>query len=523
MDAENIEQIQDIEALRSIAANALQTIKERTDVLALKESELQEKTHRIQTLEEYIRLIQRKRFAPKSEVHPGQTDFFDLLDEAELIQSVEPIEDTDTEVSRKNKSKPGRRKLPDHLPRVKIYHDLPESEKTCGCGCQLKAIDDVISEQLEIIPQSIQVIQHCRKKYVCTGCEGQVVTAPLPPQPIPKSNASPSTLAHVIVAKFLDGLPLYRQERAFERLGTDISRATLANWVIQASELVIPLMNLIQEHILAGSIIQADETTIQVLKEPGYSPTGKKYMWVLLGGSPEQPAISFEYNPSRGQQVPLQLLEGYEGYLQTDGYAGYNQVCLVEAITRLACWDHVRRKFKEARDAEPKTVSAKHSKSEQALMLIRKLYKIERRIKDYSPEQKKAIRQNESIPQLKKIHAWMTELIPQVTPKSLLGKALHYTKKLWDALIVYCQDGRLDISNQAAENSIRPFAIARKNFLFADTSKGAHASARLYSLIMNAKLNGLNPYLYLKHVFKELPAAETVEDIEKLLPWRVAL
>ena len=263
-----------------------------------------------------------------------------------------------------------------------------------------------------------------------------------------------------------------------------------------------------------------DETRIQVLKEPGASPTGDKYMWVTLGGEPNRQSVLFEYDPSRSEKVPLRLLDGFSGgYLQSDGYAGYNAVCKKYKLTSLGCWDHARRKFKDAQVAQPKKANNKVSKADMALSYINKLYVIERNIKSLSANEKHQARQKQSIPILNKLKKWLDVQRPKVVKDSLTGKAMTYLHNQWDKLTVYCEDGRLSISNILAENAIRPFAVGRKAWLFADSPAGAHASGVHYSLIETAKLNGLEPYRYLNAVFKALPYADTVEKLEALLPW----
>ena len=268
----------------------------------------------------------------------------------------------------------------------------------------------------------------------------------------------------------------------------------------------------------------ADETRIQVLKEPGRPATSKKYTWVTLGGPPEQPSVLFEYDPSRGQEVPLRLLDGFHGYLQTDGYASYNEVCRINNITQLGCWDHARRKFKEAVDAQPKPNKGKphrKTKADHFLRLINKLYRIEREIKVLSAAEKFQQRCKRSRLILDEIKKYLGDNQHKVPKDGLTGKAMTYLSNQWDKLMIYCTNGDLAISNVLAENAIRPFVIGRKAWLFSDTTKGAQASAIHYSLIETAKANGLEPYSYLTQVLKALPYADTVEKLEALLPWNI--
>ena len=498
-----------------------------------KEKALAKKTKKIELLEEYLRVLKAKQFGRSSERHISDAQV-SLFNEAEQLDEssaeYEAVEDPSAADSsssdpspRTTTRKPGRCRFPDSLPRHKVYHELDADKKQCECGCELDAFDEVISEQLGIIPAALYVIQHCRKKYRCCQCkENPPVTAPLPPQPFPKSNASPELMAYIVISKFLDGLPFYRQEAIWKRINIELPRATQANWSIAGGNLAQPLVNLLREHQQQGRVMHIDETPVQVLKEPDKPPDGKKYFWVTAGGPDETPIILFHYHPSRGSDVAHALLDGCQGTVISDDWSVYSKVCETLHLTHIACNDHARRRFDEALKAEPKkkkTIGL--SKAEMGLNYYKKLYAVERRIKTVSPEEKYHIRQQESVPIWKSFIEWIEKHIHRVTPESKLGKALHYTYKLKDKLSYYCEDGTLPISNQKAENAIRPFAIARKNFLFYDTPRGASASANLYSLIMTAKSYGLDPFYYLAYVFKQLPLATTVEQIEALLPWRV--
>lgn len=361
-----------------------------------------------------------------------------------------------------------------------------------------------------------------RKKYVCPACENWIETAPLPPQPIPKSNASPGLLSHVVTAKYQNALPLYRQETILSRSGIDLPCNTLARWMVKSGELIQPLLNLLEDTMLAYPILHCDETSVQVLKEPDKAPTSKSYMWVRVSGPPTQPVRLFHYADSRRGEVASTLLAGYEGYLQTDDYAGYNSAGENRGIIQLGCWAHARRKFIEAQKASAGK-NKKAGKADMAVSLIGKLYAIEKKIKNESVEASHQIRQQESVPQLQKIRTWLDKAILGALPKSLLGKAIAYLDKNWSKLTIYVKDGRLNIDNNPAENAMRPFVIGRKNWLFSATVPDAKSSANLYSLIETAKANQLDPYKYLRHIFTELPKSETVNQIEALLPWNVEL
>jgi len=493
-------------------------------LLLEKQSLLQEQQQRIKLLEDYIRLQKQKRFGPSSEAAPGQGELFD---EAEQLLEEEQQQASSAEVpcapASTPKKKAGRKPLSKDLPRIDIIHDLSDEEKHCQCGTELKPIGEQVSEQLDIVPMKIQVLRHIRKKYACPCCEQGVITAALPPQPIPKSHASPGLLAHVAVSKYADALPLYRQSTILERFDGQITRTTLANWMIQAGQLIQPLFNLLQDNLLDGQYVHCDETTVQVLKEPNKSAQSHSYMWVRVSGDADKRIILYHYADSRSAKVAQSLLKDFSGYLQSDGYSGYNSVGDTEQVTAIGCWAHARRKFIEAEQSQPNQVknANKMNKTKMALNYIAKLYAIEQKIKDLPPDKRTEHRQLYSDPILDELKRWLEKTKSKVPPQTLLGKALTYLDNQWGKLIVYTQDGRLAIDNNIAENAIRPFVVGRKNWLFANSQRGATASANLYSLIETAKANGLEPYAYVKRVFTDLPKATTVEQIEKLLPWEI--
>jgi transposase len=482
-------------------------------------------------LQETIRLLLHKRFGAKSEKYPaGQSDLFNEAEAyAEDSDGPESLLPTTAEADLSAvapapatpSAKRGRKALPTGLPRTDIVHDLPVEQRYCNEGHALVVIGEEVSEQLDIIPAKIQVLRHIRKKYACPCCGAGVKTAPVPPQPIPKSNASAGLLAYIVTAKFLDALPLYRQSKQFQRIGVYLPRATLASWMIRCGGLVQALCNLMQEQLNRYPIQQMDETTVQVLKEDGKAATSLSYMWVQRGGPPEQPVIRFSYSPSRSQEVADQLLLDFQGILQTDGYAGYLTPCAKNGLRHAGCWAHVRRKFDEALKAQDPKATAKAGKASEALVTIQALYRIEKAIKDLPVADKLQIRQQKAVPILNAMKDWLDTSLTRVPPSTLTGKALTYLSNQWPTLTVYCEDGHLDIDNNAIERAIRPFVIGRNNWMFSDTVKGVNASANLYSLVETAKLNGLEPYRYLHHVFNELPKAQTLEDIEQLLPWNV--
>jgi transposase len=467
---------------------------------------------RIQQLEELIRTLRHRQFGASSEQVPAEQER--LFDEVQAAVEAEP-EATAVRGHTRRRSH-GRPRLSDDLPRVEVIHDLSEAEKICTeHGCALTPIGEQTSEQLEFIPAEVQVIRHVCKKYTCPQCEGHVVTAKKPPQPIPKSVATPGLLAWIAVSKYVDALPLYRQCAIFDRLGFDIDRTTLANWMIQCGQLLQPLVNLLWDALREQPYVHMDETTVQVLAEPGRTPQSKSYMWVSAAGPPGSAVVLFHYEASRGGGVPRRLLGDYEGALIVDGYEAYDAVCREQGLKRLGCWAHARRKFVEAQRLQPK---GKTGKSDQALSLIGKLYRIERTLKDQDTATRLRERQDQAQPVIDKLRAWLDRSLPRTAPSTALGKALTYLDRQWPRLIGYLDDGAYPIDNNRAENAIRPFVIGRKNWLFSQSTRGAAASANLYSLIETAKANGLEPCAYLRHIFTQLPKAQNVEDISALLP-----
>jgi transposase len=518
------------------SAGLLLEIDELIRTVESKSEVISKQSKHIAILEEALRLSKIKRFAPSSE-QSQQTSLFDEAEneadsdnEAELDRDLdsetEPLSHPDqSSAPAKAKKKPGRKPFSDKLPREQVFIYLSDEEKQ-------GAIDTFftkVKEELDIIPAKVRVLEYMQEKAVFIDtAEGenkrQIKVAPMPKHPLGRAMGSIGLMCFVLIAKYADGLPLYRQESILSRYGGELSRATLANWVIALAKQLQPLINLMREHQHTGSVIMADETRVQVLKEPDKPVTSDKYMWVTLGGPPGEKSILFEYDPSRSGEVPLRLLDGFTGYLQTDGYAGYNAVCKKNGNSQLGCWDHARRKFKEAQDAQPKPKKGKAKKITQAdkmLSHINALYMIERQIKELSVDEKYQQRQLRSVPILNKLKIYLENNRHKIPKDSLTGKAMTYLSNQWEKLNIYCSNGELNISNILAENAIRPFVIGRKAWLFSDTPAGARASATHYSLIETAKANGLEPYAYLKQVLTALPYAESVEDIEALLPWNI--
>lgn len=498
--------------------------------LAASHADLQEKEQsyqsRIEYLEERIRLLQNELFGRKTEKLPKEDRnqlflFNEVESEKEVQDNSLPDEIIIAQHSRKKR---GRKPLPEDLPRIEVIHDLAEAEKVCDCGIHLSRIGEQVCEKLDIIPAKVRVIRHIRYKYACKSCEGiesagpTVKIAAAPVQLIPKSIATSGLLAHLLVSKFEDALPFYRQEKIFARMGIELSRATMCGWAVKVADRAKPLMALLHQEIRSGPLVNIDETPVQVLNEPGRSNTSKSYMWVYRGGDPQKPVLIYQYQPSRSGQVPLTFLKDYHGFVQTDGYSGYDLLGRQPGIRLVGCWAHVRRKFIEVIKA--KSNPKKKGHAEDALDYIGRLYTIEKQAaaSELSSEQLQHRRQDVAKPILNDFKTWLIRMSSLTPPKGLLGKAVNYTLRNWDRLIRYVEDACLRPDNNLAENAIRPFVLGRKNWLFSGHPNGAEASAAIFSLIETAKANGLKPYEYFRFLFENLPHAESEQDYKKLLP-----
>ena len=449
-----------------------------------------------------------------------------LFNEAERIAASEPErEGQRVEVRAHTRVKRGRKPLPADLPRVEVIHDIPEDQKTCGCGQPLRRIGAQSCEKLEIIPAQVRVLRHVRPKYACRACEGSgdeehpaVRMAPAVQQLIPKSIATPALVAYMLVSKFCDALPFYRQERQFQRMGVDLSRQDMANWTIQVFRRVRPLLELLRQQIRGGPVVGIDETTVQVMQEPGRANTSQSYMWVFRGGQPGTPVVDYQYHPTRSGKVPLEVLSGYQGFIQTDGYEGYNELGRQPGVKHVGCWAHVRRKFYEA-----KVVSKQTGSADEALARIERLFSLERELRgqDLTPELFVEHRREQVLPVLEKLRNWLENRQPQVPPSTLLGKAIGYAWDQWPKLVRYLDSPHLRPDNNACEQAIRPFVVGRKNWLLAGSPVGATASAGWYSLIETSKINGVEPYLYLRYILSRLLDSQNPEDYRVFLPWNV--
>jgi transposase len=492
---------------------------ELLELLLEKDCHITQQSQYIDALTEIVRILKLRQFGRKTEKLP--VDQLNLFDEATLPADVALVEQADAEIqiaSYTRKKSVGRKPIPDYLPREQCIYDLPENEKVCGCGHALTHIKDEKSEQLEIIPAKVYVIEHVRKKYACRHCEETMKTAPMPPQPIPRSIAAPGLLSHILVSKFQDHLPLHRQEQMLHRIGIDLPRSTLCLWVIRAAALLKPLLQLNQQRILSHAVAYSDETTVQVLKEPKKSIESKKYMWVFAGGPPEQFVFYYHYHHSRRHEVALDFFNSYRGYIHCDGYQAYDAVASQnENVTLVGCWYHARRKFVEI----TKLVKSKKGVAHEVLRYIALLSKIEETAKPLNAVDRHQYRITHAKPILAELHDYLTTMQPRIPPKSPLGQAVAYTLNQWPKLNNYLLDGRLEISNNRMEPAIKPFAIGRKGWLFADSVIGAEAAAIIFSFVETCKYHGVEAYDWFRYALTNIPLCQSNTELEALMPFNV--
>ena len=474
---------------------------------------------------EMIRCLQLKLYGPRSDKAApcdDQQAVLFVLDEDEVG---EPQQDEPAPRPRSTDGKPGagRKPLPEHLPRVERCLDLDPEEKLC-CGQEMERIGEDQREVLECIPAIFYVIRYIIPKYICRVCNGQecchgtVAMAETPTRILPKSSAGNSVIAEVVTNKMTDGLPGYRQTKRLERFGLTISRKTITNWLLSVAKRCHVLDKPLRQMALASGVIQMDETFFQVMGEEGRSNQTKSYMWVIR--SPASGIIYFDYHPTRASSVPQQLLEKFKGIVQTDGYKGYDFLDKTTDVVVAACWAHVRRKFSDALKSVGRRGKKRRTNcyAEEILDSIRQLYAIEKRALDLSLADRSVLRAQEAKPILATIRQSLEEHAKAFPENSLTGKAIHYTLRLWPRLVRYADNALIPIDNNGVENAIRPFAVGRKNWLFAGCPDGARAMATLYSLIETAKANHWEPYAYLRFLFDHLPNAVTAPERLRLLP-----
>jgi transposase len=408
------------------------------------------------------------------------------------------------------------RALPAHLPRETIVH-APASCTCPDCGGLLRQLGEDISELLDFIPGYFKVIRHVRPKLSCTHC-ARVIQLPAPTRPLERALPGAGLLAQVIVAKYADHCPLYRQAAIYRRCGIDLDRATLADWVGGVSRLVAPLVDALGRYVLAADKVHADDTPVPVL-EPGRGQTKTGRLWTYVrddrpSGSRDPPAVWYRYSPDRKSEHPRAHLRKFCGILQADAYSGFGVIYERGDIIEASCWAHARRKYYDIYIASRSPIAG------EAIQRIGALYAIERAIHGQAPEQRAAVREREAAPVLEQMHAWLSATLPTLSAKSNLAMAINYTLVRWTQLSRYCHDGRIEMDNNSAERSIRPLVLGRRNYLFAGSDAGGEYAANIYSLVGTALLNAMDPYLYLRHVLERI-ADYPINRIQELLPWNV--
>jgi transposase len=483
------------------------------DQTAADYSQLQE---RHAELAETLALLRRYIFGPRRERRvddPDQGHLFELHDMAIEPEAVAPPE-PDTAISEPRPKTSRRRLALDHLPHNHIEHDLPEDEKTCTCcGGPKQRIGEDLSRELEFTPAKLEVNVHVLPKYACPKCRDGVASPPVPPKPVPGGIAGAGLVAFVVVSKLGDHLPLYRLEDILTRHGVFIARSTLCDWVRNAATVLGPLAELQKTLVLQSPVIWTDDTPVTVLggEKPGST---KGRFWVYIGDD-EHPYSVYDFTMSRSRDGPAAFLKSSKGFLQADAYGGYDGIFLGSngEIEEVACWAHARRKFYDARANAPREAN-------QVLEWIRQLYDIEDRAREFTPQERQALRQRESVPILDRIETYWNELTPRVLPKSALGKALTYARNQWEALRRYTSDGRLTIDNNVSERTLRLQAIGRKNWEFIGSETAGPRAAVLFTILAGAKRHRLEPWAYVRDLLLRLSAGET--DLKSLLPDRWA-
>ena len=478
----------------------------------------------IEKLKLQIARFKRAQFGSSSERYEGQLQQLELLVEdleatqaqvqptPIIIEALEPAPTTNVP--------PPRRNLPSHLPRQSIEH-TPSC--TCStCGNDMAKIGEDVSEMLEYIPASFKVIRHIRPKFACQACQ-TIVQSPAPSRPIDRGLPGPGLLAHVLVGKYADHLPLYRQSEIYAREGVELDRSTLADWVGKSAQLLTPLVAALKDYVLDTDKLHADDTTVPVL-QPGRGKTKTGRLWTYVkddrpAGGVDPPAVWFAYSPDRKGEHPIKHLQRFTGVLQADAYAGFDALYVKDrqpgVIIEAACWAHARRKFNDIYVANNSPIAA------DALARIGQLYDIERDIRGQSPDVRKDQRQQLAVPKLKDLHDWLINTLATLSKKSELANAIRYSLTLWVALTRYVDNGIIEIDNNAAERALRAVSLGRKNFLFMGADAGGERAAAIYSLIGSAKLIGLNPEAYLTHVLTHI-AEYPIKKVAELLPWNLA-
>lgn len=498
------------------------------DTILKQKQEIEELKRKLEHMNEVFANAQRARFGQSSEqknyvLGKDQISLFNEAEDCQDHKAEEPNPDTIVIVTHERRKKRSQAEMLNHLPEEEVLLELPEEQLICGkCGEKMKPIGKkFLRHEMQIIPKQVKLLAYYTVTYACDGCEKDTgfahIASVKPPVPLMKhSLASPSTVAYIMTQKYVDGLPLARQEKIWAREGIALSRATMANWIIQCSQTWLkPLYKHMKQELLTHSVIHADETVVQVLKEDNKPATSESRMWLYASAALLRHQVRiFEYQPDRSGKRPESFLRGFTGWMITDGYSGYNQV---QNVIHCGCWSHARRKWREAM---PEGATVKTSKAAIGFQYCNKLFAEERKCAVYQSKYRQEYRQNKEVPILEEYFAWLNTVRPEKGSK--LEEAVRYSLNQKQHLMAYLDNGEVPISNNLAENAIRPFTLGRKNWLFCDTPKGAEASAIVYSLVESAKANGIEPFAYLQHVLVQLPYLgknHSHEELESLMPW----
>lgn len=506
----------DIEALKALLLERDARIGHLEDVVESHAAVVATAKAEIEHLKLLIAKLRRMTFGRSSEKLDRQIEQLELrLEDLEAAEGATPIDVPKTLRTAPEQVK--RKLLPEHLPREVLTY-LPASGETCtACGAAMKQLGEDIAEQLEYVPASFRVIRHVRPKLVCTCCD-HIAQASAPSRPIERGVAGPGLLAHVLVAKFADHLPLYRQSVIYARAGVELDRSLLAKWVGHGAHLLQPLVDALRRHVMAATKLHADDTPVPVLA-PGNGQTKTGRLWVYVrddrnSGDVTPPAVWFAYSPDRKGIHPQQHLESFGGTLQADAYGGYQAIYETGRVREAACWAHARRQFYELHAARPNALNT------EALDRIGALYQVEDAIRGKPPDERHAYRQTHARPLLDQLHAWLTAMLETLSRKSDTSRAILYALNRWEALTRYCDDGLLEIDNLPVERALRGVAIGRRNYLFAGADSGGERAAAIYSLTGTAKLNCVDPEAYLRHVLGRI-ADHPINQIDALLPWNL--
>jgi transposase len=515
----------DLPDLNNLDSNALKALLVEKHTLIIQQhaaieeqrAALAERHHEIENLKLLILKLKRMKFGRSSEKLDQQIEQLELrLEDLETAEAAKPSPEASSvpPSAGSAKRRPARRPLPAHLPRETQTHEPPQS--ACPkCGGQLGTFGEDVSEILELVPASFKVIRIVRPKRHCACCN-HFVQEPAPHRPIERGLAGPALLAHVVVSKYADHLPLYRQSGIYAREGVELERSTLAAWVGGASQTLEPLVDALERYVLKAEKLHGDDIPVPVLA-PGNGKTATGRLWTYVrddrpAGSADAPAVWFEYSPDRKSEHPAKHLRNFRGTLQADGYAGFNRLYEKGSIVEASCWAHARRKFYDLYEAHKSPIA------KEALDRIAALYAIEKEIRGRPPDVRQEIRQQRARPLLDALQIWLKDCTARLSRKSDVAVAIHYALGRWTQLLRYVNDGLLEIDNNAAERSLRAVALGRKNFLFAGSDAGGERAAAMYSLIGSAKLNGVDPEAYLTYVLTRI-ADHPLQQIDQLLPW----